>query len=86
MSRKLLGDSAALLQSPIKWYNEKKSSLDLGLLDGYVDSGHALAKMKVERNVSVINPLALSVCSRSSESADSSACESSLDFSSLLRP
>ena len=33
MSRKLLGDSAALLQSPIKWYNEKKSSLDLDLLD-----------------------------------------------------
>ena len=43
MSRKLLGDSAGLLQSPIKWYNEKKSSLDLGLLDGYVNLGHALA-------------------------------------------
>ena len=26
MRRKLLGDLAALLQSPIKWYNEKKSS------------------------------------------------------------
>ena len=26
MSRKLLGDFAALLQSPVKWYNEKKSS------------------------------------------------------------
>ena len=29
ISRKLLGGFAALLQSPIKWYNEKKSSLDL---------------------------------------------------------
>ena len=26
ISRKLLGDFAALLQSPIKWYNEKQSS------------------------------------------------------------
>ena len=43
MSRKLLGDSAALLQSPIKWYNEKESSLDLDFLDSYVDLGHALA-------------------------------------------
>ena len=43
ISRKLLGVFAALLQSPIKWYNEKKSSLDLDLLDGYVDLGHALA-------------------------------------------
>ena len=43
MSRKLLGDFAELLQSPIKWYNEKKSGLDLDLLDGYVDLGHALA-------------------------------------------
>ncbi len=43
MSIKLLGDFAALLQSPIKWYNEQKSSLDLGLLDGYVDLSHALA-------------------------------------------
>ena len=43
ISRKLLGGFAALLQSPIKWYNEKKSSLDLDLLDGYVDLGHALA-------------------------------------------
>ena len=43
IGRKLLGGFSALLQSPIKWYNEKKSSLDLGLLDGYVDLGHALA-------------------------------------------
>ena len=33
----------ALLQSHIKWYNEKKSSLDLDLLAGYVDLSHALA-------------------------------------------
>ena len=43
ISRKLLGGFAALLQSPIKWYNEKKSSLDLDLLAGYVDLSHALA-------------------------------------------
>ena len=43
ISRKLLRGFAALLQSPIKWYNEKKFSPNLGLLDGYVDLGHALA-------------------------------------------
>ena len=43
ISRKLLGDFAALLQRPIKWYNEKESSLDLDFLDSYVDLGHALA-------------------------------------------
>ena len=54
IGRKLLGGFAALLQSPIKWYNEKKSCLDL--LDGYIDLGHALTQMKVERSVSVIIP------------------------------
>ena len=33
MSRKLLGDVAALLQSAVKWYNEKKSSRKERLCD-----------------------------------------------------